>query len=192
MKLSESEKGVLILAAREAIQSLFLEIISPIIDYTYYPNLKEKRGAFVTLIQSNKLRGCIGYLQSDMSLFETVCEAAKQSAVNDPRFPPVTYDEISKIFVEISVLSPLEKISNYEQIELGVHGLMLEEGQYRSVLLPQVAVEHNYNHSQFLNALCEKAGLPPFAWENDILNIKVFTAEVFSEMGNRKRTYERI
>jgi AmmeMemoRadiSam system protein A len=192
MKLSESDKGVLILSAREAIQSLFMDIVSPIIDFTYYPNLKNNMGAFVTLIKDNHLRGCIGYLHSDMTLFQTVCEAAKQSAINDPRFPPLTYDEVGKVFIEISVLSPMEKIDSYEQIELGVHGVMLEEGPYRSVLLPQVATEHNFTLAQFLNALCEKAGMPSFSWESDLLNIKVFTAEVFSEFGNRKRTYERV
>jgi AmmeMemoRadiSam system protein A len=192
MKLSESDKGVLILSAREAIQSLFMDIVAPVIDYAYYPNLKNKMGAFVTLIKNGRLRGCIGYLYSDMTLFQTVCEAAKQAAVNDPRFPPLTYDEVIKVFLEISVLSPMEPISSYEQIELGVHGLMLEEGPYRSVLLPQVAAEHKFTLEQFLNALCEKAGMPPYSWQSDLLNIKVFTAQVFSEFGNRKKTYERI
>jgi len=192
MNLTKSEKGVLILGAREAIHSIFIDTIAPIVDYEYYPSLAEKCGAFVTLLQDEKLRGCIGYLQSEMTLFDTVCQSAKQAAMNDPRFNPVTADEVSSIFIEISVLSPLQKISSYDEIEIGTHGLSLEAGPYKSVLLPQVAVTHQYSVTQFLTALCEKAGIDPYAWENEMLNVKVFTAEVFSEEGNRKRTYERV
>jgi AmmeMemoRadiSam system protein A len=192
MNLSESDKGVLILGAREAIQSLFVGAVSPVIDYAFYPNLKNKMGAFVTLIKDNLLRGCIGYLISEKPVYQTVCEAAKQAAVNDPRFPPLTYPELGKIYIEISVLSPMQKIESYQDIEIGVHGIMLEEGRYRAVLLPQVAVEQNFSREQFLSALCEKAGMPDYSWESGLLNIKTFTAQVFSEFGNRKRTNEQL
>ena len=192
MKLTDSEKGVLLMGAREAIQSMFIDLIPTTIDYVFYPHLKEKMGAFVTLIKDNALRGCIGYLQSDMTLYETVCESAKHAAFNDPRFQAVTNEEIPKLFLEISVLSPMMSISDLEEIEIGVHGLSLDHEGYRAVLLPQVAVENNYNIPQFLNALCEKAGLPPFTWQDTYLNIKVFTADIFSELGKRRRTYEYI
>lgn len=192
MSLSEGSKGVLMLAARDSIQSLFGEKLPPIIDYVYYPELSQVGpGAFITLLLDNNLRGCIGYITSNMTIFDTVCDAAKQAATNDPRFYPLTEDELPRINIEISVLSPLTPITNYNQIQLGVHGLVLEEELNRALLLPQVAAENQFDIPQFLSALCEKGGLDSYAWENSQLNIKAFTAEVFSEMGNRKITYEQ-
>ncbi len=192
MSLSEGSKGVLMLAARDSIQSLFGEKLPPIIDYVYYPELSQVGpGAFVTLLLDNNLRGCIGYITSNLTIFDTVCDAAKQAAANDPRFYPLTEDELPRISIEISILSPLTPITDYNQIQLGVHGLVLEEEFNHALLLPQVAVENQFDTSQFLSALCEKAGLNSYAWENNELNIKTFTAEVFSEMGSRKRTYEQ-
>ncbi len=192
MKLSEESKGVLMLAARDSIQSLFGENLPPVIDYAYYPELSQVgTGAFVTLLLDNDLRGCIGYITSDMTVFDTVCDAARQAAVNDPRFYPLTEDELPRINIEISILSPLTPISSYDQIQLGVHGLVLEEQHNHGLLLPQVAVENHFDVPKFLSALCEKAGLNSYAWEDSTLNIKTFTADVFSELGKRKRTYEQ-
>ena len=180
------------LAARDAIQSLFSEKRPPVIDYTYYPELlKNGYGVFVTIIVNDQLRGCIGYITSNMSLFDTVCDSAIQAASNDPRFYPISEDELSSSNIEISVLSPLMEITNYDQIQIGKHGLVLEDDYYRAILLPQVAVDSNYDVDQFLTALCEKAGIEPYAWRTDPLNIKVFTASIFSELGSRRRTYER-
>ncbi len=192
MELSDEEKGILILSARDAIHSLFGEKISPILDYNYYPGLGQVGpGAFVTLTVKNKLRGCIGYIESKMTLLDTVCEAAKQAATNDPRFYPLSEDEFPRINIEISILSPLTPISSYQQIEIGKHGLVLDTEYNRALLLPQVAKENNYNLQQFLSALCEKAGIDTYAWETDFLDIKTFTAIVFSEEGKRKRTHEQ-
>lgn len=192
MNLSEESKGVLMLAARDSIQSLFGGNLPPVIDYTYYPELSQVGpGAFVTLLLDNELRGCIGYITSEMTIFDTVCESAKQAATNDPRFYPLMEDEVSKIDIEISVLSALTSISSYSQIQIGVHGLVLDEELNRGLLLPQVAVENHFDVPQFLSALCEKAGLNPYAWEERVLNIQTFTADVFSEAGKRKRLYEQ-
>ncbi len=192
MELSEESKGILLLAARDSIQSIFSEKKPPIIDYTYYPDLlKEGYGVFVTIIINNQLRGCIGYITSNMPLFDTVCDSAVQAASNDPRFYPISEEELPYLNIEISILSPLMDITNYDQIKIGLHGLVLEDDYYRAILLPQVAVENNYDVDQFLTALCEKAGIEPYAWRTDNLNIKVFTASIFSELGSRRRTYER-
>jgi len=192
MELSEKAKGVLMLAARDSIHSLFGDKHPPIIDFKYYPELAQTgAGAFVTLNLNDQLRGCIGYITSDSTLFDTVCEAAKQAATNDPRFYPVTENEFTEINIEISILSPLSPIYNYDQIQLGIHGLVLDDEYNRAILLPQVAVENNFDLPQFLTALCEKAGIDPYAWETEMLNIKIFTAVVFSEIDNRKRTYEQ-
>ncbi len=192
MELSEKAKGILMLSARDSIHSLFGDKHPPIIDFKYYPELAQVgAGAFVTLNLNDQLRGCIGYITSDLTLFDTVCEAAKQAATNDPRFYPVTENEFTEINLEISILSPLSPIYNYDQIQLGIHGLVLDDEYNRAILLPQVAVENNFDIPQFLTALCEKAGIDPYAWETEMLNIKTFTAVVFSEIDNRKRTYEQ-
>ena len=180
MNLSEEEKNILIETAKKSIRSEFeeVEIVQP--DFEKYPDLKKNLGAFVTLKIDNQLRGCIGYLMGYKSLFETIIEAAKQAALNDTRFLPVSVDELEDIKVEISVLSPFMPIKSYDEIVIGKHGLLLDEGG-RAVLLPQVATEHNLDVPQFLNALCQKAGLYGEYWKERMLNIKVFTAEVFGE-----------
>ncbi|MBZ0198647.1 MAG: AmmeMemoRadiSam system protein A [Ignavibacteriaceae bacterium] len=189
MQLTNSDKGILLLAARESILSLFRQVPRTTIEYSEYPNLLMKAGAFVTLTIGGQLRGCIGYLSSENAIFDTVCDAAQQAATNDPRFSPLTLSEMEHVNIEISVLTPPQPIRVYEDIIIGQHGLILEEPQHRGVLLPQVAVDHNLTTAQFLSALCEKAGMDSFAWRERMLNINVFGAIVFSEIGKRKRTY---
>ena len=180
MELSKDEKEILLKAARQSILSAFGEAEKPAIDYKAYPVLKEKRGAFVTLKENEKLRGCIGYIIAIGPLFEIVVESAKAAAFNDPRFNKLSRDELDKVKIEISVLSPFEPIKSYDEIEIGKHGLLLDEGG-RAVLLPQVATENNFTREQFLTALCHKAGLYGDYWKERMLKIKVFSAEVFSE-----------
>jgi AmmeMemoRadiSam system protein A len=181
MKLTEEEKVILLSAARESINSVFSEGYPPKPDYTKFPNLEQNFGAFVTLRIHNELRGCIGYIFAKTPLFETVCDAARQSAFNDPRFFPLTSQEFNNIDIEISVLSIPLKINSYEDIKLGIHGLLLEEGVNKSVLLPQVATENNLGLEEFLSILCEKAGLSSQFWKTKTLNLKSFEAQVFSE-----------
>ncbi len=181
MDLTEQDKVILLSAARESIKAVFTEDLTPTIDYTQFPNLKPNCGAFVTLRINNSLRGCIGYIFGKIPLYETVCDAAKQSAFSDPRFLPLTSDELDKIDIEISVLSIPVHIETYNDIKLGIHGLLLEEGPNKSVLLPQVATENNLGLDEFLSILCEKAGLFSQLWKLKMLNLKVFEAQVFSE-----------
>jgi AmmeMemoRadiSam system protein A len=197
MELSESSKGILLLAARDSIQSLFGEKQPPVIDFNIFSELSQKGlGAFVTITIRNLLRGCVGYVTSDMPLFDTVCDSAIQAATNDPRFYPLTEEEIFQADIEISILSPLTDISDYNEIQIGTHGLVIWDigsargsEYYKAVLLPQVAIEHNFDVPQFLSALCEKADLPPDSWKTTPLNVKTFTAIVFSETGKRRKTY---
>ena len=190
MQITEGEKRILLLAARESIKSIFTGKKSPQVDYTQYPNLKLNMGAFVTLTIEEKLRGCIGYVLGQKALFETICEAARQAAFYDPRFFPLTPDELDVANIEISILSIPVKINSYKDIILGTHGLLLDEDNYRAVLLPQVATSNNYTLQQFLSILCEKAGMMPDAWCNKNLNLKVFTAEVFSEKELKEKNHE--
>lgn len=181
MELSKDEKNILLKAARKSIEGIFHKHETAKIDFDLYPNFKIHAGAFVTLTIKKNLRGCIGYIISNRSLFETVCEAAIQAAIGDPRFPSLSESELNKIKIEISVLSPPFKMNNYDEIILGKHGLIVEENYRRGLLLPQVPIEHKMNKEEFLSALCQKAGLPENLWQQKILNIQMFTANVFSE-----------
>jgi AmmeMemoRadiSam system protein A len=189
MELNENEKSILLKAARKAIRSLFDNIPPPTPDYNLYPLLRTNCGAFVTLYRHGMLRGCIGYISSKLTLYETVEDAAKQAAIKDPRFLPLTFDELKDLEIEISVLSPLTKIKEYSEIVIGRDGLLLDE-LTRAVLLPQVAVEHEYDTPAFLSALCEKAGISSNEWKNRKLKLKVFTSNVFSE--SNQKSHERI
>jgi AmmeMemoRadiSam system protein A len=192
MQLSEEEKEVLLLAARDAIRSHFGESDHPIVNYSRFPKLQEnKSGAFVTLRIHDELRGCIGYLEStDLTLFDTICKAARQAAFNDPRFRPLSIRELPNISIEISILSGFSSIENYEEIIPGTHGLLLDEPGIRALLLPQVATENNFNLQDFLTAICQKAGVDIYLWKKRKLSLKIFTALVFSEKAKKEETYE--
>ena len=141
--------------------------------------LKEKCGAFVTIRNCGSLRGCIGYVRGYLPLHETVKEMAIQAAFNDPRFEPVTSDEWKDIDFEISVLTPMRKIDDVNEIEVGVHGLYIEKGVHSGLLLPQVATEQKWDRTEFLEYTCYKAGLPKDAWKSKDTDIFIFSADVF-------------
>lgn len=142
--------------------------------------LAEPRGAFVTLKRRGKLRGCVGQPMPLDSLANTVAACAALAAREDTRFPPVPPGEIAELTIEISVLSPMKPIPPRE-IEIGRHGLWIEAGRRRGLLLPQVAVEHGFTRERFLAETCAKAGLPADAWQAPGARISGFTAEIFSE-----------
>ena len=181
MNISKNEKLILLRLARNSIRSLFEKTESIESNLNDHPILKTHKGAFVTLTINRKLRGCIGYITSDSPLSETVKDAAVQAAIGDPRFSKLTFDELSLISIEISILSEPFTMHNYDEIILGKHGLILSERERRGLLLPQVPIEHRMNKEEFLSALCEKAGFYPDLWRERILDIEMFTAEVFSE-----------
>jgi AmmeMemoRadiSam system protein A len=137
------------------------------------------RGAFTTLHLNGKLRGCIGYVMPTHSLYRTVAETARSAAFDDPRFKPVTRDEVAGLEIEISVLSPLQPIRP-EEVVVGRHGLVIHKGLRRGLLLPQVPVEWGWDRETFLAQTCKKAGLALDAWEHGA-EIQAFTAEAFDE-----------
>ena len=143
------------------------------------PALEAPAGAFVSLHQKGSLRGCIGYVQPVQPLYRTVMEAAGAAARQDPRFEPVQPADLPELDLEISVLSPCWKVRP-EEIQVGIHGLMITRHQARGLLLPQVAVEHHWDRERFLEETCRKAGLLPDAWRKGA-TIEAFTAEVFSD-----------
>lgn len=138
-------------------------------------------GAFVTLKEHGDLRGCIGRMRSEEPLCSTIAEMAWAAASEDPRFLPVTKDELTLIEIEITLLSPLEPISP-EEVEVGRHGLLISARGRSGVLLPQVPVEFEWNRETFLEQLCRKAGLPPEAWKSPSTLLYGFEGFVFSEM----------
>ncbi len=141
--------------------------------------LKEPRGAFVTLNKHGGLRGCIGYIRGYKPLYEAVAEMAEAAAFRDPRFMPLTQDELKDIEIEISVLTPLEKIADIGLIEVGRHGLYVERGPFSGLLLPQVATEFGWDRITFLEETCRKAGLPKDAWKEQDTVIYIFSADIF-------------
>ena len=145
--------------------------------------LSWEEGAFVTIHKNGNLRGCIGNIIGRKPLYQTVLDMAISSSTQDPRFPPVTVDELDDIDVEVSVLSKPKVITNIDEIQLGVHGVIVSQGPSHSgVFLPQVADDTQWTKEEFLSHLCsQKANLPADAWKDPKTKIEIFTAEVFSE-----------
>jgi AmmeMemoRadiSam system protein A len=141
--------------------------------------LKEKRGAFVSLHKHGQLRGCIGSIQPTNPLFQTVEEMAAAAAFDDPRFESLTSKELKDIELEVSVLTPLERVRDVKDIEVGRHGLYIKKGFFSGLLLPQVATDYNWDRITFLEETCRKAGLPRNAWKEKDAEIYLFSAEIF-------------
>jgi len=144
------------------------------------PVLAEKRGVFVTLNKNGELRGCVGVFAPAKSLAESIREMALAAAFHDERFPPLNVDELPNISIEISVLSPLVRVSGPTAIELGRDGVYLVQGEQAGVFLPQVATQTGWTKEEFLGALCsQKAGLPADCWRDSKTEFYTFTAQVF-------------
>jgi AmmeMemoRadiSam system protein A len=177
--LSEDDLQSLLRLAREAvIQAVSFDRLPAQI-----PNcgaFAEKRGVFVTLHVRERLRGCIGVVDPDQPLGESIVRCAATAALQDPRFSPTRVDELADLQIEISLLSPPFRIRP-EEIEIGRHGLLVVRGHQRGVLLPQVATEHHFTPEQFLIETCRKAQLPPDAWREPDAQIFGFVCEVFSD-----------
>ena len=137
-------------------------------------------GAFVTIHRRGRLRGCLGRLECDWPLEKVVAHLATRVADSDPRFDPVTPEELSEIEIEISVLTPEREIVSIDEIEIGRHGVIVEQHGHRGLLLPQVAVEHGFDATTFVEHTCRKAGLAPDTWLNGA-QLWVFEALVFGE-----------
>ena len=178
--LTAKEKKYLLALARQAIRE-HLGMPNEPLAVLSTPALETHCGAFVTLKIAGGLRGCIGYIEGTKPLTETVIEMAQAAAFRDPRFPALLRSELPSINLEISALSPVSRLSDPELIEVGRHGLIVENGTHKGLLLPQVAVEYKWNRSEFLEYTCQKAGLQPDAWRDRDTNISVFSAIVFGE-----------
>ncbi len=185
--LTEARRGELLKLARTTIAQYLATGRIPNYE-TDDPVLVRRSGAFVTLKKGGNpstglgadLRGCVGHLWADTPLYRVVQEMAVAAATSDARFPPLTTEELDEVAIEISVLSPLRRITDVQQIEIGVHGLVLVKSGHEGVLLPQVPVERGWDRKEFLENLCLKAGLPRDCWANRP-TLYAFTATVFGE-----------
>jgi AmmeMemoRadiSam system protein A len=182
LQLTDAEKRRLLELARRALEEAvrcgrMSEVADPA------EALRTPCGAFVTLQKHGQLRGCIGHIEALRPLYATVRECARAAALEDPRFEPVAPAELSSLRLEISILSPLVDIAP-QDVEVGRHGLLISRGVQRGLLLPQVAVEWNWDREQFLEETCMKAGLPPDAWRHGA-RIQAFTAQVLQEPSRR-------
>jgi AmmeMemoRadiSam system protein A len=181
LPLSDEDRRALLARARRAIletvSSLRLPDLPPAVG-----RLADPAAAFVTLRYNGRLRGCMGRTDAVHALAETVVQCAITAALQDPRFRPLSAEEIAGLEIEISVVSELRPACP-EGIELGIHGIVVSRGASRGLLLPQVALEHNWSTMQFLEAACRKARLEAGAWRDPETKLFAFTAEVFSEIG---------
>ncbi len=140
--------------------------------------LKQKRGAFVCIHKGSDLRGCIGVIEPAAPLSDTIKRMAVEAAFNDPRFCSLSAAELDEIDIEISVLTPLERISDPSTVEIGKHGLLVRSGYHSGLLLPQVPVEQGWDRTQFLEGTCRKAGLAKNAWKKPDVELYSFSADI--------------
>lgn len=173
-ELSKNEGEYLVRIARRAVEHYFehREKLRPPEDVP--PILRRPGASFVTIMTyydyyNRELRGCIGYIRPVKSLIETVIDVALEAAFNDPRFPPMTRDELERVTFEVSVLSPLEPLPQEPEkrvasITIGRDGLVVSKGLFQGLLLPEVPVEYLWDEETFLAETCVKAGLPPHCW----------------------------
>jgi hypothetical protein len=181
-KLNQNQKESLLGLARETLEGYIKEAKKPKASITD-PALQEQLGCFVTLRKNGQLRGCMGEFSPTTPLWQTVIDRTVVAATQDPRFSPVEPDELKDISLEISVLSKPEPIDDWQKIELGIHGVIVQKGNRSGTYLPQVGTEHNWNNIEdFLSNLCQsKAGLPADCYKDKNVDLLTYTADVFSE-----------
>jgi len=177
---SDEERKLLLSLAHESISSTLegREIaLDPLTQH-----LAQPRGVFTSLYQLGELRGCVGYVLPTASVYRAVIETARAAAFDDNRFPPVTTEEAPHLAIEISVLSSPQLI-HPENIEVGRHGLLIQQHGRRGLLLPQVPAGRNWDRMTFLEQTCRKAGLPADAWLKGATTM-AFSAEVFGDISH--------
>jgi AmmeMemoRadiSam system protein A len=182
---SEEDRRLLLQRARQAVTEAISQSQVPS-EIPKQGIFGERRGVFVTLHVRGRLCGCIGVIECNQPLGESIVQCAADAAVRDPRFSPLRPEELDDLNIEISILSPPAPIQP-EEIEIGRHGLLVVWEKQRGILLPQVAAEHRFSREQFLEETCRKAALPRQAWRQGDVRIFGFTCEVFAEGFPRSR-----
>lgn len=178
--LSDEARAWLLAYARAAIAAQ-LNVAGPAMPETTPAEVARPGGCFVTVHgQSGQLRGCIGTFESDKPLWQAVESMAVAAASRDPRFEPLTAQELPLCHIEISVLSPRWSAPP-DDLVVGVHGVCVARNGQRGVLLPQVALQHGWGREAFLRAACQKAGLAPDAWREPDILVELFAAVIINE-----------
>jgi AmmeMemoRadiSam system protein A len=179
--ISEEGRRDLLTIARRTLEAHFRGEPAPRLASDRAETFGEARGLFVTLRKNGELRGCIGTLAPHGDLSHGISEYALRAALEDPRFAPLSSEELPICAIEISVLTPPEPISGPEEIEVGLDGLIFENRGRRGLLLPQVATEWGFDAERFVSEVARKAGLPPESWREPGARLWAFRAEVFGE-----------
>ena len=178
MQTREADRQLLLQIARDAIRAHVMGVV--VGELPASDALEQPGGVFVSIHRHGQLRGCIGHLDRDQALRCVIRSCAVAACSADPRFPPVTADELVTLEIEVSLLGPFEPVSAVDDIEVGRHGLLVERHWQRGLLLPQVATEWQWDRETFLAQTCHKAGLPRDAWKQGA-KVWRFEAEVFGE-----------
>lgn len=180
--LNDAQRKTLLSAARQSIERVLAGQRPEVNDAEADDVLRRPAGAFVTLrTHDGELRGCIGSIVAREPLLRAVITSAINAAFRDPRFHSVTAAEMPDLDLEISVMGPIERVQDVEDIVPGRDGLIISRGHNAGLLLPQVATEYGWDRDTFLAQTCVKAGLPPGAWRDAATRIEKFSAEVFGE-----------
>lgn len=176
-EFSPQERDLLLGVAHESIAAALEKRELPLDSPS--PHLSETRGVFTTIYCRGELRGCVGYVLPEKSVYRAVAETARSAAFEDSRFSPIAREEVGLVKVSLSILSPLFPIRP-EEVEVGRHGLLVTHRGRRGLLLPQVPGEHGWDRVTFLEETCRKAGLPVDAWKEGA-TLEAFSAEVFGD-----------
>jgi AmmeMemoRadiSam system protein A len=178
--LPPEHRQTLLRIARESIAGSFEGRRPALSASDFDETLCRPAGAFVTLTTQGQLRGCIGSIHPIAPLFQAVSQSALNAAFRDPRFAPLRREELPLLHLEISVMGPIEPTAP-EEVEVGLHGLIISRGRQAGLLLPQVPTEYGWDRETFLAHTCLKAGLPRDAWRSPDVRLERFAAEVFGE-----------
>jgi AmmeMemoRadiSam system protein A len=182
LDLTDDQKKTLLRIARQTIAAVLEGRIASANAESLDETLRRPAGAFVTLrTHDGDLRGCIGSIRAVEPLYKAVESSAISAAVRDPRFTPVRRAELDQLELEISVMGPIEPVTDIAEIVVGQDGLIISRGAYPGLLLPQVATEYGWDRETFLDQTCVKAGLPRGAWRAQDCRIEKFSAIVFGE-----------
>lgn len=178
--LTEKEKHILLQVAHDSIIAATKNESPPDLDVDD-SILNKLGGAFVTIYVSDQLRGCIGFIEPIFPLIKTIQIAATKASSEDYRFTPIQSNELSDVTVHISIIGEQRKMNSIEDIVIGEDGIIIALADMRGLLLPQVAVEWEWDAKQFLDATCRKAGLPNAAWHDPRAEVILFKVEAFGD-----------
>ena len=187
-QLTDSDGERLVKTARAVVTEFLKNKNKLKLDSEFEGNFSTNAGVFVTLNLQSNLRGCIGFALPDKKLYNALEDAAIAAATEDPRFPPVTSEELDQITFEVTVLTPPQEIKVADPVEypskikVGRDGLIVKSGFNSGLLLPQVPIEYGWNEEEFLGYTCEKAGLAKDFWKKKETEILKFEGIVFKEL----------